>query len=153
MKESFSKTQWLLIVAATIGVALLAIESQFGVRSSTRYTCLQCRAELEKEKWLGVPRVRVVENDCSRWYAAAHPEHEHEWCRSGCELTQFLTGKMASCGKSHPIWGMPAKVQLEFMRSASAVELDAFWKIMTSASREDQDAAVTAAFEKVLDQP
>jgi hypothetical protein len=51
----------------------------------------------------------------------------------------------------HSIWGMPAKVQMEFMRSASAAELDAFWKTMTSASREDQGKAVAAACEKGLE--
>jgi hypothetical protein len=151
MDGRFTKVQWLLMVTTAVFIVMVAIEEVNGLHARTSYTCLQCRAELRKERWLGVPTSQILENDCSRWYAKDHPAHRHEWCWCGGETTRYLTGKMWSCGRQHPIWDMPPDMQLEFMRTAQAKELDAFWQTMKSASREDQQAVVTKVVDKALD--
>jgi hypothetical protein len=152
MDGRFTKVQWLLIVTATVVLVMAAVEEMNGLHSGTSYTCLQCRAELHKERWLGVPKSQMLGNDCSRWYAKGHPMHRHEWCWCGGITTRYLFGGvMNECGKQHPIWRMPPDVQLQFMRSAQAPELNDFWRTMRSSSREEQKALVDAVCEGIRD--
>lgn len=58
---------------------------------------------------------------------------------------------MYSCGKLHPIWGMPPQVQLEFVRTAPVAELDAFWRTMNAGSREEQQKLVSNVADKYLE--
>jgi hypothetical protein len=151
MEARITKVQWAIIVLLSVCVVLIAVATVHGWHATTSYTCLECRAELHKDRWFGVPRSRVLENDCSRWYAKTHSAHEHEWYWCGGETTRYPTGVMFSCGKHHPIWEMPPKVQLEFMQSAQAQELNAFWQTMRTSSKEEQSALVEKVFEKVID--
>jgi hypothetical protein len=152
MEGRITGVQWAGMVTAAVFVVLLALAWVNGVHASTSYTCLQCRAELEKHRWLGVPSSNLVENECSRWYASKHADHEHEWCWCGGEFTRFpLGGKSFSCGKQHPIWRMSPQVQLEFMQSTQAPELNDFWQTMRSAPRDEQRALVDKVFEEVIE--
>jgi hypothetical protein len=152
MERRITGVQWAALVSVSVFAVVLAMACVNGVHAGTSYTCLECRAGLQKDRWLGVPSSKLVENNCSRWYASTHADHEHEWCWCGGELTRFpFGGKMYSCGKQHPIWGMPPQVQLEFMQSAQAPELKDFWQAMRSASRDEQRALVDKVFEGVLE--
>jgi hypothetical protein len=152
MESRITGIQWAAIVILSVCVVLLTVAMVHGWQASTSYTCLECRAELRKERWFGVPRSRLLDNDCSRWYAKTHAVHQHEWCWCGGETTRFpFGGVMNSCGKQHPIWRMPPQVQLEFMQSARAPELDAFWQTMKTSPREEQKALVDKVFEGVID--
>ena len=108
-----------------------------GLHASTSYTCLQCRAESSQGAmdWSAHHRTfwrAIALAGMPRVIAA----HMHEWSWCGGETTRYLTGKMASCGRRHPIWGLPPDVQLQFMRTAQHAELEAFWRTMKSAPKE-----------------
>lgn len=152
MEGRISKIQSAVIVMVAVGAVLFTVSAVNGVHSWTSYTCLQCRAQLQKEKWLGIPFSRLEQNACSRWYEQGHPAHEHDWCWIGGETTVFpLGGKMFSCGKQHPIWGMHPETQLEYMQSAQPAQLGAFWRIMRTGERHEQRDLVMKTLERVDD--
>lgn len=146
-----SKTPWVAIAIAMACLVLLVAASQHGVHATTSYTCLECRAVLQKQRWFGVPSSKVLENDCSRWHARTHSSHEHQWCWCGSETIWDPLNIGYACGRRHPIWGMPAEVQLEFMKTASKEELESFWQTMKSAPREAQESSVSEVYEKVIE--
>jgi len=76
------RKKWILIaVGAVVGLLVLGFFTPY---ERKHYTCLQCRLGKKAETFWGMPRATYSANECSRWYAQAHPDHEHDWRKSSC---------------------------------------------------------------------
>lgn len=151
--EVLSRKQWAFIVLATVIAFLFAVGMRFGWHETSQYTCLQCRADLHKNQWFGIPFSHVVENDCSRWFAANHALHHHEWCWSGSRTLHTPISFGYACGRRHPIWTLSASTQLRFMQTASTFEVEAFWQTMRTGLPADKDTAVGTVISRIWDNP
>ena len=142
---------WKAITILATLLAIVAVASFFDVYSTTNYTCLECRAELTQRRICGVPFRRVSHHSYSTTFLAGNPSHEHLWRWSGTRHAHSLFTQSLACGRRHPIWSLPVIIQAEYSKLVPASELEETLQAIDAPDREKAEAAVSKAFERVLD--
>lgn len=123
----------------------------FGVYTTTQYSCLECRATLQKRWVLGVPFQWITQNSYSETVLAHDSAHQHQWRWCGSDISSSLMMFARSWGKQHPIWMLPVSVQAEYARLVSPSELHKTLQKIDSTDRAAAEATVWHVYEMVLD--
>lgn len=138
-------------ITAIIFLPVALAVAYTGTYTTTQYTCLECRATLEKRWVLGIPFQWVTQNSYSTKVLAHNPRHQHHWCWCGTDLSYCHTSFVRACGRQHPIWQIPVSVQADYARIVSPTELHKTLQTIDSTDRAAAEAAVQHVYETVLD--
>lgn len=106
------------------------------------YTCLQCRLNRTVETYWGIKSVTETPNECSRWYLAAHPGHQHDWKKSSCTFEWRAFTRRWSCGSGHPVFQVPAELQKTYLSMCTDDQIEAWFALLESQDRQDHQKAV-----------
>lgn len=106
------------------------------------YTCLQCRLNKTVETYWGIKRVTETPNECSQWYLAAHPGHQHDWKKSSCTFEWRAFTRCWSCGSGHPVFLVPADAQKMYLSTCTGEQIEAWFALLESKDRQDHDKAI-----------
>jgi G:T-mismatch repair DNA endonuclease (very short patch repair protein) len=109
------------------------------------YTCLQCRFNKTVETYWGIARVTETPNECSQWYAATYPAHQHDWKKSSCTYQWRAFTRSWSCGSGHPVFQVPADVQKAYLSACTAEQIETWFALLESEDLQDQQRAVDLA--------
>jgi hypothetical protein len=124
---------------------------EHGYRSTTSYTCIQCRAIQRVTTFFGCESVKVEETDDSRWLAKQQPTHSHQWGWCGTIITHYPISYGRGCGRRHPIWRVRPEWQRKFVERASPAEIESFYTALDSEDRKVWDEAIDMVLEKFVD--
>ncbi|HNY80224.1 MAG: hypothetical protein RBS72_11605 [Sedimentisphaerales bacterium] len=111
------------------------------------YTCLRCRLNKTVETYWGIERVTETPNECSQWYLAAHPGHEHDWKKSSCTFEWRAFTRRWSCGSGHPVFHVIPEVQKMYLSTCTGEQVEAWFALLESKDRQDHQKAYDLAYE------
>lgn len=134
---------WCFLIAGSILIFPVTVRTEQGL------TCLQCRATRSIKTFLDHKSDTTTENAFTLWHKQKRAEHEHVWERTGPQFRLNLFGfpTRHSCGIYHPIGNLPPAWELEFVQTAKAEDVAAFFAGILSTNRNEQRVAVNAVFE------
>lgn len=138
------KRRILIGVGVVVGLLVLGLCTPYERR---HYTCLQCRLGKKAESFWWVPRTTYRANVCSRWYAQAHPGHEHDWKKSSCTYRRSGLTRMWRCGDAHGVFSVIPDIQKVYLSCCTEEEAQAWFALLESGAREDHRKASDLAFE------
>lgn len=138
-------------IAAALFVIVAAV-CYFFVYTTREYTCLECRATLEKRRVCGIPFQWVVQNSYSQSVQSRKPSHQHQWCWSGSTSIYSLTSFVFGCGRRHAIWWLPVRVQAEYSRLVSESELHDTLQAIDSSDGKIGREIVNKVYERVFNE-
>lgn len=131
-------------ILASIGIiAVLSVAWLLTPYERRNYTCLHCRLSRTVETYWGVARVSDRPNECSQWYTAAHPDHEHDWKKSSCTYRRRGLTRSYSCRIDiHPVWDVVPEAQKMYLSTCTPEQMEAWFALLESEDTEDQEKAL-----------
>jgi hypothetical protein len=141
----------LIILLSVLG--LVGLLTSFGVYSKTQFSCLECRATLERGWIVGIPFQSIVPNFYSQSILSHDPAHQHRWRWCGSTQSYTWISTVYSCGRSHPIWQLPISIQEDYAHLVPANELENTLKAIDSRDREIAEATVKHVYTTVFNSP
>lgn len=142
------KRRILVGVGVVVGLLVLGFFTPY---ERKHYTCLQCRLGKKAETFWGMPRTTYSTNECSRWYAQAYPDHEHDWKKSSCTYSRSGLTRCFSCGNAHGVFSIMPELQKAYLSTCTEEEAKVWFGLLESGVREDHQKASDLAFEAYKD--
>src|SRR5215207_1921955 len=133
-----------------LSVSVVSISLVYEDRQTT-YTCLHCRATLHKRTILGFDRSRIDHPPRFNAYPRPAADHSHHWCDSHATFTHSFFATTYACGRPHPIWNVPVRVQDRFAETVPEGELAATLRDIDSPDQAIAEAAVYRMMEATRD--
>ncbi len=138
------------IVTAVILLGAVIAVACFSSYNTAQYSCLECRATLEKCCFFGIPFHSVTHNAYSQAILSHAPAHQHQWRWCGTKLSYSLVSVTRGCGKRHPIWRLPVSVQADYARLVSPTDLHKTLQRIDSTDCTVAEAEVQHVYATVL---
>lgn len=138
---------WLGLITLTAVTVRYALSYDY--RSTTRYTCVRCRAIKYSDRFFWRRSERIEESDYSRWFTQHQEAHTHHWGSIETIKLYFPLVVMHGSGPRHPIWELPPELEREFIESASSAGLMRFYAGLESPESLVQRKAVDMVWHKM----
>jgi hypothetical protein len=131
-----------ILKQTVLGSFLLLLTWSCVPRDYHEYICFHCRCGHTKGGVLGLPYETFAPTALTRWYAGVFPGHVHQWLHTGHYRTQPLGGMVcSSVGGSltatNPFWNLKEEEQLDFLKSATGVELYRLTSLLAEHQQRD----------------
>jgi hypothetical protein len=146
MKRKKKILIWIVALSVVIPAVLYALPYE-----RRHYCCVRCRLVKRVEHYCGLPITRHTPNDCSRWYAVRHPDHEHEWFKSSCTYSRVLFARKWSCGQQPNFFLIPAPTQKAFLETSTPQQQEQWFELLIMRDWEDLNRAQQMVADAVFD--